>query len=596
MPNAGTRLMPAFTYPLAWIAAITLPALAAIYFLRHRFRRQPVSSLLLWQMHRESREGGRRVEKPKWPLVFFLELLILTLLVLAATGPRWQIPHTTRPLIVVLDDSQSMLAGPEGERPRDRAIEKLKQLTEERRFRSLQLIAAGTTPRLLGDKARHLAELENQFNQWTCQAPEARLNAALGLARAMGHQTADLLVLTDQAPLHPPSQGKLRWIALGQPHINFAFINAARSAHGSEDRVLLEIANPSAHSGTNTLRITAGTNLLHRETLTLATNKTRRLTIPLPANTPLLQASLGPDALAGDNQVHLAPPARPNVRVRIAIENGELNQLVAESLTATGLRAPNDDPPELVIHQSDSVPAGNNVWGLRWLPAPDEPERFTGPFVMDANHPLTRGLSLSGIVWGGHPSATNAVGYRPVITAGNVPLLTHRPELDGRQQLTLRYIPNHSTLHTTQHWPALFWNLLDWRTQAQPGLRETNHRLGLDIPYRPASMKVQIQHPDGSHQTLNAPGAEIRLPLSAPGVYQVQSGSGTNRLSELMAINFLAGEESNLARAVTGDWGQWETDHEIRLEYASILPYLVLFALAIMVWHLYCIARQGGRT
>ena len=94
--------MPAFTYPLAWFAALTLPALVAIYFLRHRFRRQQVSSLLLWQLHRESREGGRRVEKPQWPLVFFLELLILALLVLAATGPRWQVPHTTRPLIVVL--------------------------------------------------------------------------------------------------------------------------------------------------------------------------------------------------------------------------------------------------------------------------------------------------------------------------------------------------------------------------------------------------------------------------------------------------------------------------------------------------------------
>ena len=52
--------MPAFTYPLAWFAALTLPALVAIYFLRHRFRRQQVSSLLLWQLHRESREGGRR--------------------------------------------------------------------------------------------------------------------------------------------------------------------------------------------------------------------------------------------------------------------------------------------------------------------------------------------------------------------------------------------------------------------------------------------------------------------------------------------------------------------------------------------------------
>ena len=165
--------MPAFTYPLAWIAALTLPALVAIYFLRHRFRRQQVSSLLLWQLHRESREGGRRVEKPQWPMVFFLELLILALLVLAATGPRWQVPHTTRPLIVVLDDSQSMLAGPEGERPRDRAIEKLEELTKERRFRSFQLIAAGTTPRLLGDKARHLRELEDQFEQWTCQAPSS---------------------------------------------------------------------------------------------------------------------------------------------------------------------------------------------------------------------------------------------------------------------------------------------------------------------------------------------------------------------------------------------------------------------------------------
>ena len=117
--------MPFFTYPLAWIAAITLPALAAIYFLRHRFRKQSVSTLLLWQMHRESREGGRRIEKPKLPLVFFLELLVLLLLVLAATGPRWQVPSTTRPLIVVMDDSQSMLAGPKEDSPRTLALEHL---------------------------------------------------------------------------------------------------------------------------------------------------------------------------------------------------------------------------------------------------------------------------------------------------------------------------------------------------------------------------------------------------------------------------------------------------------------------------------------
>ena len=79
-------------------------------------------------------------------------------------------------------------------------------------------------------------------------------------------------------------------------------------------------------------------------------------------------------------------------------------------------------------------------------------------------------------------------------------------------------------------------------------------------------------------------------------MYEAHSGSGTNRMSETFAVNFLAGEESNLAQAVSGDWGKWGTENEIRLEYASILPYLVLLALAIMVWHLACIARQGGRV
>ena len=588
--------MPAFTYPLAWIAAVTLPTLAAIYFLRHRFRQQQVSSLLLWQMHQESREGGRRVEKPQWPLVFFLELIILALLVLAATGPRWQVPHTTRPLIVVLDDSQSMLAGPEGERPRDLALEKLREIARDRSFRSFQLIAAGNTPRLLGDKVRHLKELETQFEKWTCQSPAAKLNGALGLARAIGHQDADLLVLTDEAPARPPSMGRLRWVSLGQPRINFAFINAARTVHGTEDRVLLEIANPSASTGTNTLLLTAGTNVLHRQTFTLQTNRTRRLTLPLPAETSGLKATLGPDALTGDNQVHLLPPHRPQVRVRVSIENEELNQLVADSLEATKLRAPNNNPPELVIHQSDSVPAGKGVWGLRWLPAPKKPERYTGPFVMDANHPLTRGLSLPGIVWGGHPGATNTPGYRPVITAGNTPLLTHRPEPDGRQQVTLRYVPGHSTLHTTQHWPALFWNLLDWRTQSQPGLHETNHRLGTDVPYRPASENVILITPDSKTRKLASPGEEIRLPVNLPGIYKVSSGSNTNQLNETFAVNFLAGNESDLSRAVTGEWGKWGTENEIRMEYASILPYLVLLALAVMAWHLYCIAKQGGRV
>src|SRR4051812_24044055 len=101
-------MIPFLTYPLALIAMASLPALAAIYILRHRFRRKQVSSLMLWRFRVQSKEGGAKINRLQLPLLFFLELLALVLLVVAATGPHWKLAQSTRPLIVVLDDSFSM--------------------------------------------------------------------------------------------------------------------------------------------------------------------------------------------------------------------------------------------------------------------------------------------------------------------------------------------------------------------------------------------------------------------------------------------------------------------------------------------------------
>ena len=114
-------MIPFLTYPLAMLALATLPALAAIYILRNRFRRRQVSSLLLWRFHVQSKQGGAKVHRLQLPLLFFLELLALALLVTAAAGPHWKLPQSTRPLIVVLDDSFSMRAIHDGASSQTRA-------------------------------------------------------------------------------------------------------------------------------------------------------------------------------------------------------------------------------------------------------------------------------------------------------------------------------------------------------------------------------------------------------------------------------------------------------------------------------------------
>ena len=104
-------MIPLLAYPLALIALAALPALAAIYLLRNRFRAHPVSSLILWRTEARLRQGGSRIRQFQMPLLFFIELAILALLVAAAVNPLWIPARNKFPLVVVLDDSASMRAG-----------------------------------------------------------------------------------------------------------------------------------------------------------------------------------------------------------------------------------------------------------------------------------------------------------------------------------------------------------------------------------------------------------------------------------------------------------------------------------------------------
>jgi hypothetical protein len=60
-------VIPFLTYPLALLALGSLPALAAIYFFRNRFRRRKVSSLMLWRFQVQSKEGGVKMNRIQPP-------------------------------------------------------------------------------------------------------------------------------------------------------------------------------------------------------------------------------------------------------------------------------------------------------------------------------------------------------------------------------------------------------------------------------------------------------------------------------------------------------------------------------------------------
>ncbi len=210
-----------------------LPALAAIYILRNRFRRRTVSSLVLWRFHVQSKSGGAKIHRLQLPLLFFLELLALLLLVAAAAGPHWKLPQSTRPLIVVLDDSFSMRAVSGGISAQDRARAFLEKLFHTQPPPSTRLILAGTEAHSLGSPVKSGSQVDELLRQWHCWSPDAALDPAITLAAELGRQQANILVLTDHKPaLEKISNNRLEWHAFGAPADNFAIVNASRTAFG----------------------------------------------------------------------------------------------------------------------------------------------------------------------------------------------------------------------------------------------------------------------------------------------------------------------------------------------------------------------------
>jgi hypothetical protein len=586
-------MLPLFTNPLAFYGLLALPVLVGIYWLRTRHRRYPVSSLMLWLDPRESQQGGTRIDRLRTPLLFFLELLALTLLVLAAADPQLPLRQSVRPLIVVLDDSFSMQAGGE-QSPRNQAVAALAEELKRHPRHSVRFLLAGDRTQALGETAHTTPEALDRLRDWHCRAASSQIEETLSFAAELGGELPLLLVLTDRAPPDHLHKGRVQWWAFGQPRPNIAFVNAVRTPHEGGERCLLEIVNYAEEPRETTLIVETGEPPveLQRSALRFDPRQTRRVVLSLRERTPLLRARLDEDDLAIDNRVSLLPVAAKPVRTDVRIEDKMLRELIDKALRSTGRAVPDETRPDLIFTEEIEPPEeAGDAWIVHVL-AEKNAVSYTGPFVLDRNHRLTEGLSLQGVVWGAGKSRETPGS--PVVLAGDVPLLTDAETQTRAHELYLRLRPELSTLPDAPGWPVLIWNLLQWRAAQQPGLERSNLRLGEQavLSFATPRPQVAVMSPDGTRQTMPVQDRRLIVRGDDVGVWSVEA----EEESASFAVNALSAEESDLTGCASGRWGDWLDETSLRLEYQSIAWILLLLVLAIASVHLLLVARGRGRS
>jgi len=565
-----------------------LPALTALYWLRNSYQPVVVSSLMLWLHAAESRASGLRVRKLQTPLLFFLELLILTLLAVAAAEPT--IEARGSPMtIAILDDSLSMRAGGE---------ESSRKLGEGRLESELRLgsggrvrfLLAGLKAQTLGDAVTSWAEARDLLAGWTCGAPAGRIAEALILARELGGDSVRLIVITDRPPAESTPPEGVEWHALGEPRGNVAIVRVGRTKLEDHDRCTVEVSNFSGGARSVTLVLSAGEKELSRQALPLGARESRRTNFRAPLGDAAYQVRIAEsDALAEDNVAYLVREPDPLVRTEVQIKDEALRRHVDKGLAATGKTLPAGKEPKLLVTDAAEAPKdlASEVWVVQFM-REAESDAFVGPFVVDRLHPLSEGLELEGMVWGAG-KATEFPGA-PIVMAGNVPLITESESSGGRRRLRVRLRPDLSTLPQTPAWPVLLWNVMRWRARELPGPEKSNLRLGESASIKtPANVSnIQVTAGDGTKMSVPVRASHAAWMSEKAGAYELDVGGEKS----MLAVNVANFEESDLSNAATGKWGEPRGDASGAMASRSLTWILAAVALAAIVGHL-ALARRG---
>lgn len=650
--------MPVLGLPLLLVGLVGLPMLAGIYWLRTRYRRQDVSTLFLWQSAVQAQGGGRKKSRLQTPLTLLFELLVIVLLVLAATAPRVLRAGQTASVIVVLDDSYSMQAiDGEGVSSQTRAIEALRKELNRLPKYTVRLITAGIEPQVLGKPATSWAEVSASLEGWLCQAPVSDIDGALALAGEIGGPRSRQLVLSDHAmpqryqediseevdeqsgesePVADEAGwGRMRWLAVGAAQNNVAVSHAVRSrdaVHG--DTVLVELVNHGELPVTGRMTLSAGTKeadfasdvstpaigdsleFLDQRRVELLPGETKRLWLkPLKAAERSLVVSLQEDSLAADNQVVLMPIESRPLSVSVELKDESLRQAVTQAVEASGRAVVVGQGADLVFTDQPlnaNASTRSAAWVVRFDrgdPAVQDQaaQAYLGPFVIDYDHPLAQGLSLTGLVWSvapaqaGEGDTPGSQRGRPIVTAGDQVLLRDETKRGAQHILTWRIWPERSTVMQSAAFPILVWNIIEWRRSERPGVSPVNVRPGVPIAITTSTSQGEVRvrrvHEVASGGDENEDSDEANLFSivdrrasflpERPGVYEIQTPSKRYRV----AVNGGSQAESNLLHAGADVFGRWDDQIAIEREYQGLGWLLGVLALGLLGLHAFWLDR-----
>ncbi len=579
-----------FLNPTALFGLLALPLLLIPYLIRRKPQRLPFSSLLLFI------EAGEAASPKPWgrlnlPLIFFLQLLLLALLIFALSEPVFSIRPTN--IAIVLDNSASMQALEDGKARFALAKERASAIVGElgaggrvdlyvttptlEKMHAVALSPAEATGIIAAQMPYDLAEPPADYDQLLSQ-----------LARQQKYQRVYLI--TDH-----PAQGQsalARVVTVGQARGNFAITGFdVQRASLANPRLAaqVEVANYSERDEKLKILLKSDGGELAQRDIAVASGKRATVSFDGFAEHPTYEAELANrDALALDNRRFAVAPSARQLRILgITPRPRELASLKTIPGVQIDIIEPGDyDKAERAGYALEifhfATPAALPRGAALFILPPQSSS------LVDLGAPVTNAIVSN---WREPHTLTRYINFnlfrpsyaRPLKpqTAGDVVVdssagpLVFASERQGVRYLTLGFDPFPYLGRDNLPMSVFTLNLLDWFFDGRGGKRQAT---GEAIFLGKVQSGDQVILPGGKSLAIT-PGAGFFGGAFYQGIYQVQHGAER----ELIARNLLDHGESDLRAAAPIAIGAGSQGGASASVLWSFWPYLLLALLALLL-------------
>ncbi|HEX6437857.1 MAG TPA: VWA domain-containing protein [Candidatus Binatia bacterium] len=582
-----------FLNPAALYGLFALPLLLIPYLVRRKPRRVIFSSLLLFIEH-----GSEATAKPwgrlRLPLVFFLQLLLLVLLILALAQPVFSVRLSN--IAIVMDNSASMQAREDGTTrvalARDQARRVLGDLGANGKVDIFtivpQLEKANKAPLSPSDAIALLAGLE-AYDLADAPADYGDLLRQL----AEDHKYERVYFVTDR-PVRGQS-GAVRVLTVGKPRDNLAlsaFTVSPSSLANRRLEAVVEVANYSARDQRVRVAVLgdgAETALANRD-LRVPAGQTASASFQGLSEKRYYIAEIdGNDALSLDNrQFAIAANARSLKILAISPRPQALNSLRAIPGVTLTIVAPED------YQQTDRSSFGLEIFHYAALASlPLNPSLLILP--PDSNPIVKLGNPITGPVASGwresHPLSRylNFALFRPTYARPIIPLtageaiietvqgpLAFTVERQGNRHLVLGFDPFPYLGRENLPMSIFTLNLLEWFTSVSGGKgRATGEPVALGAAEQESSI---LTTPQGQKHVLK-PGSSSFANTFHQGIYQLARGAER----QILAINYHSASESDLRDSKRIELKPGASGSNSGSTLFSFWPYLLMASLLLLI-------------